>query len=164
MCCLEMPSAARKCPHCHHFQNRVILFLYHPVIGVIISSIPLVGLMIFLIHFLTEGEKYEVYQNQIVVTEQQLVFGELKSGKTVGVIGTIQNTSPVSWREVQLHVDFLDATGQRIDVGHKEPNNFFLPANGTSSFKLSFPMEFAETNYAQATVKVTTAKDKRARW
>jgi hypothetical protein len=79
-------------------------------------------------------------------------------------MGTIKNTSPVPWKEIQFHVDFLDASGKRADVGEREDYNFRLPANGTSSFKVSFRREFPETNYAKHIVRVVTAKDARARW
>jgi len=111
-----------------------------------------------------KGEEYETYKNQITITETHLAFGETKSAKTVDVIGTIKNTSPVPWKEIQFHVDFFNEAGKRVDVGHKEQYSFYLPANGTSSFKVSFPMEFSETNYAKSVITVSTAKDARARW
>ena len=140
------------------------MFLYHPAFSVLYACLPMLGMLIGFSIIFDRGEEYETYKNQIVIDDSQLVFGETKSGKTVDVIGTIKNTSPISWKEIQFHVDFLDATGKRIDVGQKEPYSFYLPANGTSSFKVSFPMEFPETNYAKPVVSVSTAKDARARW
>ena len=164
MCCMEIPKEARKCPYCQHFQNRATMFLYHPAFAVLGACLPLLGMLIAFSILFDRGEQYETYKNQIAIGGTQLAFGETKSGKTVDVIGTIKNTSPISWREIQFHVDFLDATGKRIDVGQKEQYSFFLPANGTSSFKVSFPMEFPQTNYAKSVVSVSTAKDARARW
>jgi hypothetical protein len=161
---MEIPKDARKCPFCQHFQNRAVMFLYHPAFAVLAASIPIMSMLIFSSMLFDRGENYETYKNQIVITDNQLAFGETKSGKTVDVIGTIKNTSPISWKDIQFHVDFLDATGKRIDVGAKEQYSFFLPANGTSSFKVSFPMEFPETNYAKTVVNVSTAKDASARW
>ena len=164
MCCMEIPKDARKCPYCQHFQNRATMFLYHPVFAALAACLPITGMLIAFSMFFDRGGDYETYKNQIAITDGQLVFGETKSGKTVDVIGTIKNTSPISWKEIQFHVDFFNATGKRIDVGHKEQYNFYLPANGASSFKVTFPMEFPETNYAKPVVSVSTAKDARARW
>ena len=124
----------------------------------------MLGMLIAFTMIFDRGEEFETYKNQIAITVAQLAFGETKSARTVDVIGTIKNTSPIPWKEIQFHVDFLDARGKRIDVGHKEQYNFYLPANGTSTFKVSFPTEFPETNYAKPLVSVSTAKDARARW
>ncbi len=128
------------------------------------ACIPIAGLLIGFSKIFDKGEEFEIYKNQIVITDSQIAFGELKSGQTVEVIGAIKNMSPISWKEIQFHVDFLDATGKRVDVGHKEQYSFYLPAMGTSSFKVSFPRAFPEVNYVKPVIGVSTAKDARARW
>jgi hypothetical protein len=164
MCCMEIPKEARRCPFCHHFQNRVSMVMYHPAFMVLFASLPLAAMLFVFANIFDTGEKYETYKDQVAITESQLVFGDTKSGATIAVMGTIKNTSPVPWKEIQFHVDFLDASGKRADVGEREDYNFRLPANGTSSFKVSFRREFPETNYAKHIVRVVTAKDARARW
>lgn len=46
----------------------------------------------------------------------------------------------------------------------REDYSFRLPANGTSSFKVSFRREFPEANYVKPVISVVGAKDARARW
>jgi hypothetical protein len=164
MCCMEIPKEARKCPYCQHFQNRLVMFLYHPAFAVLCASIPFVVTIIVLFSIFDTGANYETYKDQIAITDSQLVLGDTKSGATVDVIGTITNASLISWKEIHIHVDFLDAGGKRIDVGEKENYNSYLPAHGTSSFKVSFVREFPETNYVKHVVRVVTAKDARERW
>ena len=108
------------------------------------------------------GENYETYKNQILISDSQIVFGDTKSGATVAVIGTIKNSSKVSWKEIQFHVDFFDAAGRRADVGEKDDYSFRLPASETSSFKVSFRKEFPNTDYVKAVVHIVGAKDVRA--
>jgi hypothetical protein len=168
MCCMEIPKEARKCPFCEHFQNRLSLVMYHPAFAVLFACLPLGAMLMFFAttseRIFDTGENYEAYKNQIVITDSQVAFGDTKSGPTVAVLGTIKNTSPVSWKEIQFHADFFDAQGKRTDVGEREEYGFRLPANGTSSFKVSFRREFPETNYAKHDVRVVAAKDARARW
>ena len=99
-----------------------------------------------------------------IVADSQIAFGDTKSGATVAVVGTITNASRVSWRDIQFHVDFLNAAGKRADVGEREDYNFRLPPRETSSFKVSFRREFPETNHVTPVVRVVGAKDLRARW
>jgi len=162
MCCMEIPQQARKCPHCQHFQNRLSLFMFHPAFAFLGFSLPLVAMMIVFSSIFDKGENYETYKDQILISDSQIAFGDAKSGTTVAVIGTIKNTSKVSWKEIQFHVDFLDAAGRRADVGEKDDYSFRLPASETSSFKVSFHREFPETNYVKPVVRIVGAKDVRA--
>ncbi len=140
------------------------MLMFHPAIAVLFVLLPGTVMIVVFSTILDPGENYETYKDQIAIIGSEIVFGDAKSGPTVDVMGTIKNTSPVSWKEIQFHVDFYDAAGRRVDVGEKKQYDFYLPANGTSSFKVSFLREFAETNYAKEVVRVTTAKDAKAKW
>ena len=163
MCYMEIPQQARKCPHCHHFQNRWSMVMFHPAFAVCFACLPMAAMLIVFATIFDSGENYETYKDQIHITDSQIALGT-KSGATVAVIGTITNASRVSWKEIQFHVDFLDTTGKRVDVGEREDYSFRLPAGETSSFKVSFRREFPETNYVKHVVRVVSAKDARARW
>ncbi len=164
MCHMEIPKESRKCPYCQHFQNRLAMFLFHPGFMALFVMIPFAAIFVVFTSMMDKGQDFEVYRDQIAVTTNQVVFGERKSGATVDVIGTIQNTSPVPWKDIYFHADFFDATGKRSDVGVVENYEYYLPANETVSFKVSFAREFPETNYVKAVVRVVSAKDARSRW
>lgn len=164
LCCMEIPKEAKKCPYCQHLQNRKSFFLFHPALGAWIALLPFAAILIFVRNTFDQGENYQEYKNQIVITDSELAFGETKSNATIAVLGTIKNTSSVSWKYVQFHVDFFATSGKRVDVGEKGDYSFYLPANETSSFKVSFRREFPETNYVKHNVRVVTAQDARARW
>ena len=140
------------------------MILYHPALHIVAALIPVLAMFVIIESTFNIGENYEHYRDQIAVVDSQVAFGDTRSGSTVAVIGTITNRSQVSWKEVQFHVDFLDARGKRVDVGEREDYNFQLPAAGSTSFKVSFRREFPETNYVKALVRVVGAKDERARW
>ena len=161
---MQIPKAARKCPYCHHFQNRLSMLVYCPAFPVLFAGIPLVVMLIFLAKMFDQGEDYQSYKDQIEITESEIVFGETECGPMVAVMGTIKNTSPVPWKKIQFHADFFDAEGKRSDVGQKEEYSFYLPPNATSSFKVSFHREFSEINYVKHNVRVLAAKDARTRW
>jgi hypothetical protein len=161
---MEIPQQARKCPHCHHFQNRWVMIFYHPVFAGCLACLPMAAMLVVFSSIFYEGESYVAYKDQIVIPESQIALGDTKSGATVAVIGTIKNASQVSWKEILFHVDFLDAEGKRVDVGEKEDYSFRLPAGETSSFKVSFRREFPETNYVKPVVRIVGAKDVRTRW
>ena len=161
---MEIPRGARKCPHCQHFQTRSALFFYHPAFAVLIAILPLLVFALAMERLFDQGEEYQDYKDQIAITESQIAFGEFKSGDTVGVIGVVTNNSVVPWKDVLFHVEFIDATGKRVDVGQKEEYDFQLPPHDSLSFKISFRREYPASNYVNHTVRVASAKDARARW
>jgi hypothetical protein len=161
---MEIPTQARKCPHCHHFQNRLSMVIFHPVFAVLFAAIPLAVVLLIFATLFDQGQDFQSYTSQIEIAGSELAFGDTKAGPTVAVMGTITNTSPVPWKEIKFHVDFFDAQGRRGDVGQKEEYGFYLPAKGATSFKVSFRREFPETNYVKYNVRVITAKDARSRW
>jgi hypothetical protein len=103
-------------------------------------------------------------RDQVSVTENRLVFGDMKSGETVAVPGTLKNASAVGWKEVTLQVKFLNAEGKWIDTDQKRDFTFEVPANESVPFKVSAPREFPKEWYAKAEVRVISAKDARGRW
>jgi hypothetical protein len=161
---MEIPIKSRKCPYCHHFQNRMVLFLWHPAFAALFVMIPFVIMMIFLLSLMDRGQNFASYSRQMIVLNSQIAFGERKSGPTVAVIGSVKNMSTVPWKDVYFHVDFFDSAGKLTDSEAVERYEYYLPANETASFELSFTREFPETNYAKAVVHVVGAKDARAQW
>ena len=117
---MDIPKEARKCPYCHHFQNRLSMIMYHPAFAVLFACLPMAAMLIVFATIFDRGENYEGYKNQIVIQDSQVFLGDTKSGATVAVLGTIKNMSPVPWKEIQFHADFLDAQGKQADVGEKE--------------------------------------------
>ncbi len=45
MCCMEIPKLARKCPHCHHFQNRSSMVMYHSGFAVLFACLAMATLL-----------------------------------------------------------------------------------------------------------------------
>ena len=69
--------------------------------------LPFAGMLIGFSAMLDLGENFQVYKDEIVVTDCRIAFGETKSDDTVAVIGTIKNMSKVPWEDVNFHADFL---------------------------------------------------------
>ncbi|MEW6159142.1 MAG: FxLYD domain-containing protein [Verrucomicrobiota bacterium] len=138
--------------------------IFHPAFAVLAVAVPISVFWITFTVLFDEGEDFQNYSNEIQVAGSELAFGDSKSEATVAVLGTITNTSPVPWKDVHFHADFFDAQGKRVDVGQKEVFSFYLPANASTSFKVSFRRKFPVTNYVSHTVRIITAKDARAKW
>jgi hypothetical protein len=132
--------------------------------AIAIGILPMLGFAIMMDSMMSKGEDFEPHRGELAVTESQIYFGETKTSATVGVMGSVKNSGKISWKEVNFHVDFVDATGKRVDVNEREAYGYEAPAGSESSFKISFSREFPQEKYARARVTIVRAKDVRARF
>lgn len=165
MCYQEMDSRAKKCPYCHHWQNKISMIVWHPAFAAFLIMIPsciFVGL-IFESMF-DKGEDFTTYRTQIAISESELKFGKTVRGPTVVAMGIMTNKSSLSWKDVQLEVRFYDNNNKLIDTDQKNKYSFVVPANDISTFKVSIPREFPEEQYASCKVRILSAKDSSTMW
>lgn len=161
---MQIPSAAKKCPHCQHFQNKLSMIMFHPAFVAAFAFIPIILFWILFAKMFDKGEDYKRYSDQIEITESRIAFGETKSGATVGVIGNIRSRSSIPWKDIRFQVDFQDAKGQTVDTAQREEYSYCVPAGASLPFKVSFRREFPETNYVHHIVRIVSATDGRTRW
>lgn len=163
MCYKEIDSRAKKCPYCQHWQNKMSMIVLHPVVAVIPVVIILAMLGFSYETMFSRGEDFTVYRDQIEIIETKLKFGENRcGGSTVAVMGIMVNNSDVPWEDVHLEVRFYDGEKKLIDTDQEEKYSFVVPANDSSTFKVSKPREFPEEQYNSVQVRVLSAKDERA--
>lgn len=162
MCFMRISEQAKKCPHCHHFQNKLSMFMFHPIFGAIFIIIPTI-IMVLFANRNYFGEDFQNYSDQLQISESRMIFGDDNAGGTVAVMGVIRNNSLIPWKDIRFHVEFQDATGVRSDTGQKE-ESYYLPANSSLSFKVSFRRHFPETRYVSHTMRLVSAKDGRKPW
>ena len=164
MCYKEIPGRAKKCPYCRHWQSKLSMLVWSPVLPVIFFTIAYVGIAFMFENMFDKGEDFTPFRNQITITKSELKFGEKKSGDTVAVIGTMANSSPVPWKDVQIEVRFYGSDGNLIDAEQQKDYPFEVPANDTAAFKVSTLREFPKEQYVKYDVTIISAKDARAPW
>jgi hypothetical protein len=169
MCCEEIAVAAKKCPHCHHWQYRLSLIVFHPLFALIPALVLLVvfGLCYEMVikDIFAKGEPFQKYADQISITESKMEFGQDQSGPTIAVVGRVKNSSPVDWKDVRIHVEFCNSGGKLVDAGQQnEYSSSRLPANQDIAFKVSLPRQFPESEYASHKIRVFSATDCKQRF
>jgi len=164
MCYKEIPGKARKCPYCHHRQNKFSFVVSSPFVAAAFIIISYVLMVYVFSKMLDKGVDFAPYRSQVTISDSELKFGEKKSGETVAVIGTMSNKSPVPWKDVQIEVRFYDSNGKMIDSKQNKDYPFEVPANGNAAFKISTLREFPKEQYVKYDVTIISAGDARARW
>ena len=148
MCRKEIDINAKKCPYCQHLQTKMSMIAFHPVVPFIPLIIIFIMIAYFFNTFYSKGENFTPYRDQIEIIETKLKFGEKKCGcPTVVVMGTMINNSDVPWKGVQLEVRFFDSEKELIDTDQEKKYFFVVPANDSSTFKVSIPREFPQEQY-----------------
>jgi hypothetical protein len=149
---MEIAAGAKKCPYCQHWQNKISMVAFHPAFGVLFVAIPMVvlyGLMGTMFQRMFDpGEDFHPYSDQAKVIQSEVKFGEDKCAPTVAVVGRMENTSAVSWKEVTFQVEFFGQNGQLVDAGQEFRYLYNLPSHEEVAFKVSFRREFPESSYA----------------
>jgi hypothetical protein len=168
MCYKEIPDKAKKCPYCHHWQSKISMIIYHPIVSVLIFIIPLALMMYLFTSMLDRGEDFKPYRDKITINDSELKFGEKKVCdkvfETVAVIGTMSNSSSIPWKDIQIEVRFYDSNGKMIDSEQKKDYPFEVPAHGNAAFKISTQREFPIEQYVSYKITIISARDARSRW
>jgi len=168
-CCKEIAFEAKKCPFCQHWQGRFSALMHHPLFSMLFIVVPmgvLYALSLVVQHdIFLKGEPFHDHAGQVTVVESKIEFGEDQHGPIVAVVGRIKNSSPVDWKESHLQVVFFNSKGELIDAGQEnEYRSPFLPTEQEVAFKVSFPRQFPESEYASHKVGVISAKDSSVRF
>jgi hypothetical protein len=172
-CCMEIPAAARKCPYCQCWQQKMSWSLGDPRFGFLVFTIfCLFMITLFFVQmdmvqksWFGKGEDFHLHANQLSILDSRMEFGQDDKGPTVAVVGRIRNDSDLAWKEVCFSVAFSDAQGKLTDAGQtREYYSYLLPAHEEIAFKVSIPREFPEESYASHKVEVVGAKDNKIRF
>jgi hypothetical protein len=167
-CYMEIDSRARKCPHCHQWQGKLDKVILNPGFAALLGIIPLLifaAVMIFCLQpMFDQGRDFQSYRDQIEVTQSEIKFGQDNCGPTVVVLGTVQNHSDVTWKDVQFAVEFFDKDKKLADAD--QTNKYFsvFPANDQCAFTVSFRRQFPQEQYVTGKARVVSARDARARF
>jgi hypothetical protein len=164
MCGVAIPAVAKKCPYCHHWQR--VLCLHHPLIVLLLVGFPLIGgyaaLMASVMpNVFREWERFPTHADEVTITSSTMEFGEDTNGPQVIIVGIVDNSGPVEWKDVRFEAAFYNPKGALFDAGQEEQYTWRLPAEERSSFKISFRRQFPEKEYASHKVRVVSAVDSR---
>jgi len=107
------------------------------------------------------GRDFEPFREQIVVENSTMHFGQVTNGNFISAIGVLRNSSPYSWKEIQLEAQYYDNAGRLIDTRSESRFGDTLPSGGTNAFRIRGPADKPESAYVSHKVFVRSAKDAR---
>lgn len=170
MCCEEMDARGRRCPHCRAWQSGWVI-LSHPYVAALWSplllllvSAPQLALLITLTGFFGTGRDFAEYQNQLHVVQSDMIMGAMGDEFVVAVVGTMKNNSDVTWRDVQVEVQFEDQQGRLVDTVTEIRFFRAILPGAEMPFKASVVAEQPLERYASWDVIVRSAREAGGMW
>ena len=162
-CAEPIRVAARVCPYCRRLQPKwtritELLMVMLPLFG--FALLCFIGAL-WLKQLFSPGRDFEPFRDQIVVERSAMHFGQSTNGNFVSAIGTLRNSSPYAWKEIQLEAQYYDKDGRMIDTRSESRFGDVLPSGATQSFRLRAPADKPEPSYVSHKVFVRSAKDSR---
>lgn len=164
ICYQEIDSRAKKCPYCHHWQRPWLAISYSPVVAALPLAMMLLAFGILMHRTFGGGESFDLHRGELQIKGSEMTFGTQSNcchGATVDVLGTLKNTGSVSWKDVNVEVQFFGQDGKLVDGGQQMQYALEVPAAGEAVFKVSMRREFPQETYKEHKIRVLSAKDSR---
>jgi ribosomal protein L40E len=161
MCAMEIPAKARKCPHCHHWQSRFHMVVWHPAFAIVFLIPLMIAYGLMMGTFFDRGKDFQPYRDQVKVTSTEIKFSDDPNSEHVAVVGRLKNDSDRDWKELILSVEFYDAEGKLVDGGQDVKYAYYIAAHDEGSFRVLFQRHFPKESYISCNVKVVYAKEGR---
>jgi hypothetical protein len=162
-----MQAGAWRCPHCAHWQSRLLWLSVTPAGWVLswlvvfsIWCLPLLLLVTTVLPFMELGASSAPYRDQLHVTHSEMLVGARPDGPVVAVVGTLRNDSALKWYLVTVEVRFRDNKGRLVDVARR----LLLPIqpHDEAAFRAETAADLPLELYTAYEVRVAYARE--ARW
>jgi hypothetical protein len=148
---MEIPIKAKKCPYCQRGQNVFSMIFWYPILSIIGFFIPFIIIGCIFANMFNKGKDFTPYRNQITISSSELRFGEKQSGETVAVVGTMSNSSPIPWKEIQFEVRFYDSNGKIIDAMQQKVTLMRFPQTAAAHLRYRCCESFPKSNIQNMT-------------
>ena len=156
MACFETIDArARKCPHCHQVQSKVLNAINRPAMGAVVLVICfiLVGWLALVIWQLGHREGFN---SQLASGQATVRIATADGRTTVSCFAPIQNKSNIPWERPSLQAEYFNGKKDLVDVQHSR-ESFSLYPWLTAEVRLSGAPVSDTSDYASCRITVIDA-------
>jgi hypothetical protein len=161
--CAEVVKAqAKLCPHCH--QWLTLKSFRHPLVMLLIHVVPItaiwvgLGALLFSQMDRLQNPKpfYSEFPGSLRIMESRMNWAHTDEGLRIFVTGVLTNTSPETWRSVEVDCRFFNAAGVMVDADTGYAHLSVCPYD-ESAFRISIIPTAPTNEYASFNVSVGNA-------
>jgi hypothetical protein len=143
-CKEDIQKDAKKCPVCKSWQGKYVPdlqsprgFVYIMVVMFFIYGIVFGGVYATKSYFEDSETVYPKASDALSIKSSEVVHYDCREAKCVAVIGVIENKADYSWKKPYIHAEFFNADGSLINTMYDLDYDLLVPANSSTSFKIS---------------------------
>ncbi len=162
-CAEEIKREARVCPRCRQWQRKWSFFnpaLTFPICFAFVGALIIATLMAAK-GAMAPKPTFEAYRDDVFVTSSSMHFGELRSNRTVVVVGTLTNRSPVTWKNLEVDIRFFNSAGEMADA-HSQNTRLVVLGHDEIAFRVETKGLRPRSDYAKHEVAVRHAINAKA--
>jgi len=110
--------------------------------------------------FFPSGEDFTAHRGDLSFASQSLTFAKEKDREYFAVVGTIRNTSKITWRDVYVEARFLNAGNELIDTYSSQLRDVIVLPNSDAAFRLTSYTARPSSEYSKVVLTITSAREK----
>ena len=161
-CCEQINAKAIKCPHCQAWQSKwrydqsnlkhqlIFITTLLAVFGVAYTG--LIGSMF------GSGD-FDDNKNLIKIENSNFNYAVKDCGARISIIGSIQNDSEITWKDIYFEVQFFNDKNELIDtISENEYDLLLLPTESTS-FKITGAADKEKSSYDHHKIIIKSARE-----
>jgi hypothetical protein len=153
-CGEPIQEKAKRCPHCHFHQERVLLWLSS---GWGISALALAALAFILYTVLQEPVRWSDHAATVQITEIKLHAIDRRDVTDMSCSGLLKSSSNYEWTDFVVEATFYAADGQAIDTATQRVRDTILSAKGEARVRVLDRAAWQASEYARCTLTVRSA-------
>ena len=155
VCGEQIQEVAKRCPHCHQMQSRLVQFSNT---GWAVLLLLLIGAA-FLIYVTTrETVRWVDHAGEVKVTEIKLKATSRQARPEMSCMALLRNEGSHTWKDFVLEATFLSADGQVIDTATQRSHDVVLRALGEARVRVLDQAALEAGDYSRCQIQVKDAQ------
>lgn len=161
-CCEQINAKAKKCPRCQAWQSKwrydqsnlkhQLIFITALIVVFGVAYTGLIGSMF------SPGD-FDDNKNLIKIENSNFNYAVKDCGAQISVIGTIQNDSETTWKDVYFEAQFFNDKNELIDTISENEYDLVLLSKESTSFKITGAADKDQSSYDHHKIIVKSARE-----
>ena len=153
-CGERINESAKRCPHCHFHQERVLLWLSSGW-GVAALVLVLIGFIAYTV--LREPVRWRDHVSTVQVTDLQSRATDRRDSTDMSCSGLLKSSSKHEWTDFVVEATFFSADGKAIDTATQRVRDVILPSGGEARVRVLDHASWQASEYSRCTLTVRSA-------
>jgi cbb3-type cytochrome oxidase subunit 3 len=148
---------AKRCPHCHQPQDRLILF-FSSGWGVALLTGCLVAFGAYSLY--RSQQKFSDHVSSIGTSSFKLHLEGVGESAYASCIAVVSNETKVTWREVYAEAKYFNEKNEIVDTASERLRGVVLPAKGTAIVRVLERAAQSPSAYSRCELQIKDAESR----